>query len=149
MNWRLKQRYGFGAGRVALRAEAYALPRHPAGALQELGAVIEEFRSQPDDMRQLASFGLLASLVAVMVAGMAVIMARPDPDHSEIRLVMWQSLETPLPPPAFEATAPSPPKPLAPVEVAESKPPKIAPDVAWCRLRAPRTRCTFTWSMHQ
>jgi len=133
MPWRIKQHYGFGAARITLRPLTHTLPHHAAGGPQDLHEIWAELRGRKDGVRQLASMGILATLLSLLVAGLAVILALPASDRSDIRLVMLQSaelqpLEPEIPAPRIEpASAPVPiPKKTEP-KVAKVKPPEVAP----------------------
>lgn len=126
-DWRIRQRYGFGAGNVALRPSLHLRPEGPDGFFEGIRRVAYEARLEkgtPLHRLLLSTPVILASLLFLSVLLLSVL--REPVDHSDIQIVMLTTPPPePVPQPVHEETPIYEP---APIEVEEPPPP--APKVA-------------------
>ena len=114
-DWRIRQQYGFGVGRVCLRVEPYR--REAARGL--LAGISEALADGRDGLRGLARSGLGVGLALALLIAVVTMVGR-DNETSDLEIVPFETAK--LEP----EQAPPPPEPRAPV-VPEPEPPPPEP----------------------
>lgn len=128
-DWRIRQRYGFGAGQLRLSPHASNLVKSPATAragLSQAGRELHD-RSWSRSLRTAVTAIVALGIGAALLLSLAANYLANPADETDLQIVEFKIPEAPEPPMHEIAPAPRAPAPAEPVLAEASAPPEPSP----------------------